>query len=445
MSATTRTEPIRNPDGRSAGPVDLRIAVPADLDAVTTIGDETPSDINVEWIWQAVRDWYRVGVNPAMQLCLRVDGEIILNRAIGHSIGNSPKPVPFQDSFDGDPDIEKVLATPDTPYCVYSAAKGFATVVMHRLIERGDLALDAHVCDYLPGYTSHGKDRTTIAHVLGHRAGVPLMTGGKDVNGRYTGSATDLDHVSDSAFAVAQLCAQKPQYRPGLISVYHALTFGFLVREIVQAATGRSIRDILADEVLTPLGFRWNNFGVLPEEVPLVALSHHTAREVPEPFLTMFRKAIGGGLGKVIAMTNDPRFLTSVVPSSSGVSTAQELSKFYEILRRGGGMDGVRVLESQTLERALTPTTWTRPDIAVGLRPMRWGSGFMLGGKRSGPFGRNTAGSFGHMGLIDVAGWADPRRGLAGGLITSGKPGPHANANGYNILMNRIAAVIPQR
>jgi len=439
VSATTRTEPT--------SPIDLRIEVPADLDAVTTIGEETPSDINVEWIWAAVRDWYRVGVNPAMQLCLRVDGEIILNRSIGHSVGNAPKPSPSLDHRESavrGPEIEKVLATPDTPYCVYSAAKGLATVVMHRLIERGDLALDAHVCDYLPGYTSHGKDRTTIAHVLGHRAGVPLMMPGRGGD-EPSGSASDLDHISDSAFAVAQLCAQKPQYRPGLISVYHALTFGFLVREIVQAATGRSIRDILADEVLTPLGFRWTNFGVLPDEVPLVARSHHTAREVPEPFLTMFRKAIGGGLGKVIAMTNDPRFLTAVVPSSSGVSTAQELSKFYEILRRGGGLDGVQVLTPQTLERALVPTTRTRPDISVGLRPMRWGSGFMLGGKRSGPFGRNTAGSFGHMGLIDVAGWADPRRGVAGGLITSGKPGPHANANGYNILMNRIAAVIPQR
>lgn len=45
------------------------------------------------------------------------------------------------------------------------------------LVERGHFSLDDRVCDYLPGYTSHGKDRTTIRHVVTHSAGVPIHTG----------------------------------------------------------------------------------------------------------------------------------------------------------------------------------------------------------------------------------------------------------------------------
>ena len=62
--------------------------------------------------------------------------------------------------------------------------------------------------------------------------------------------------------------------------IYHALTWGPLMREIVYAATGKDIREILATEILDPLGFRWTNFGVAKEDVPLVAPSHATGKPV---------------------------------------------------------------------------------------------------------------------------------------------------------------------
>ena len=144
---------------------DGRIRVPADLDAVTAAGDEDHSGIDpaaVERIWLAIRYWYRAGMHPAIQLCLRHNGEVVLNRAIGHGWGNGP---------DDPPDAEKVPVTTETPFCVYSAAKAITTTVVHMLVERGHLSLDDRVCDYLPNYTSHGKDRTTIRQAvldLGH-------------------------------------------------------------------------------------------------------------------------------------------------------------------------------------------------------------------------------------------------------------------------------------
>lgn len=405
-----------------------RIRVPADLDAVTTVGEEDHTEIDpasVDRIWQAARHWYAAGMHPAIQLCLRHDGRVVLNRAIGHGWGNAP---------DDPPDAEKVLATTETPFCAYSSAKAITATVVHMLVDRGYFSLDDRVCDYLPTYTSHGKDRTTIRHVMTHSAGVPFPTGPRP----------DVRRVDDSEYTRAKLGELRPLYPPGFMHVYHALTWGPLVREIVSAATGKNIRDILATEILDPLGFRWTNYGVAPQDVPLVAPSHATGKPLPAPIAAAFRKAVGGTLHQIIPFSNDPLFLTSVVPSSNTISTAYELSRFAEILRRGGELDGVSVVRPDTLRVAVTECRRLRPDFATGLAPLRWGTGYMLGSARFGPFGRNAPAAFGHLGLTNIALWADPERRLAAGLISSGKPGRHREANRYPALMNRITAEIPR-
>ncbi|WP_299557591.1 lipase LipE [uncultured Mycolicibacterium sp.] len=406
---------------------DGRIRVPADLDAVTAVGAEDHSGVDpaaVERIWQAARHWYAAGMHPAIQVCLRVDGRVVLNRAIGHAWGNAPT---------DPPDADRVPVTPETPFCVYSAAKAVASTVVHLLVERGVFSLDDRVCEYLPAYTGHGKHRTTIRHVLTHRAGIPFALGPKP----------DLSRMDDSDYTREMLGRMRPVYPPGLVHIYHGLTWGPLVREIVAAATGRSIRDILADEILTPLGFRWTNFGVAPEDVPKVAPSHATGRPLPAPMARAFRIAVGGTLHEIIPFTNTERFLTGVVPSSNLVSTADELSRFAELLRRGGELDGVRVLRPETLRAATRQCRRLRPDVATGGVPLRWGTGYMLGSKRFGPFGRNAPAAFGHTGLVNIAVWADPQRRLAAGVVSSGKPGNHPEAGRYTALLDRIAAELP--
>src|SRR5579859_2363433 len=94
-----------------------RIRVPSELEPITSVADEAdPEPLGlpretVEHIWDAARDLYRSGVHPALTLCLRRHGQIVLDRAIGHAQGNGP---------DDGPDTPKVLATPETPYCVFS-------------------------------------------------------------------------------------------------------------------------------------------------------------------------------------------------------------------------------------------------------------------------------------------------------------------------------------
>lgn len=408
---------------------DGRIPILSNLDAVTDVGAEESSGLSpaaVDRIWEAVRHWYRAGMQPAIQLCLRHDGKVVLNRAIGHAWGNGPADPPA---------AERIPVTTGTPFCVYSAAKAITTTVVHMLVERGELSLDALVCDYLPSYTGHGKERTTVRHVVTHSAGVPFANGPRP----------DLKRMNDSDYAREQLGKLKPIHPPGFMHIYHGVTWGPLIREIVSAATGRNIRDILAGEILDPLGFRWTNYGVCGDDVALVAPSHVTGRPLPAPIAAAMKTALGGSMEQVVRFTNSERFLTSVVPSSSTVSTAEELSRFAEILCRGGELDGVRVMRPETLRAAVQECRRLRPDLATGLMPIRWGTGYMLGSKRFGPFGKDAPDAFGHTGLTNIAIWADPARRLSVGLVSSGKPGRHPEAGRYTALLDRINSEFPRR
>ncbi|KXP01262.1 serine hydrolase [Tsukamurella pseudospumae] len=410
-----------------------RIRVPRDLDPITDIGPEDHGDVDpraVERVWLAARSWYAAGMQPAIQVCVRQHGRIVLNRAIGHARGNGPDLPSNRDEA-----TEPVPVTVDTPFCTYSTAKGVAVTVLHRLIERGDLALDAHVCDYMPEFVSDGKDRITVRHVLTHSAGIPINTGPRP----------DLRRSEDSAYTREMLANIKPVYSPGRLHFYHALTWGPLVRELVLAATGRTIREIAATEILDPLGFRWTNFGVAPEDVGTVGLSYATGAPAPAAIEAAFRKVVGGTMQQIVPMSNSAPFLTGIVPSSNLVSNAAELSRFAEILRRGGELDGVRVLRPETLAAATVQARRLRPDFATGGAPLRWGTGYMLGSERFGPFGRDAPRAFGHTGLTEIAMWADPERDLAAAVVSSGKPGSHPEAGRYTVLLDAIARAFARR
>ncbi|NEW30169.1 serine hydrolase [Nocardia cyriacigeorgica] len=379
------------------------ITVGDDLEAVTTRGYEDDpaaaklARADVEAIWASVQDWYRMGTTPAIQVCVRHNGAIVLNRTIGHGWGNAP---------DDGPDAEKILATPDTPFCGFSTAKGVSATLMFMLIEQGAFGVNDRVCEYIPEFAANGKESITIGDVLSHSAGVPFMTP----------PYRALDVVIDEDLAVRALADLVPSWRPGRFRVYHALTSGLIQRLLVRRATGKSMREHLAEQVLDPLGFRWNNFGVRPEDVGKVVPSVKTGPGPSRISKFLARKALGGGMGSASRSEEaNAAFLTAELPSGNLVTTAYELSRFYEILARGGELDGVRIIEPTTLRDAVQPAH--RMPGAAG-RVSR--AGFELGARRS-KFGRDTQSHFGRSGLTTQYGWADSARALSGAILTSGK------------------------
>src|SRR5688500_6715336 len=133
------------------------------------------------------------------------------------------------------------------------------------------------------------------------------------------------------------------------------------------------------------------------------------------------QRALGMPFDKVVEAGNDPRLLTGVIPAGNGIATANELSRFYELLRAGRELDGVRIFEPRTIRRAVTEQSYHEIDLTPGL-PQRFSLGFMLGSKRLSLYGPDTEHAFGHLGFTNIIGWADPERAVAGAVLTSGKP-----------------------
>ncbi|MGW4249604.1 serine hydrolase domain-containing protein, partial [Nocardia sp. NPDC004722] len=285
------------------------VRIDPDLDAVTTIGVESEPAAtgldrgDIEAIWQSVQDWYRLGTTPAIQVCLRHRGQVVLNRAIGYGWGNAPK-----DAADAD----KRLVTPDSPFCGFSTAKGVSAALMFMLIEQGAFALTDPVCAYVAEFTGHGKERITIGDVLSHSAGVPFITP------PHRGS----DLVLDEELAVRGLADLEPSWPPGRFRVYHALTGGLIQRLLVQRATGKSMREHLREQVLEPLGFRWTNFGVRPEDVDAVVPSVKVGPGPSKLWRHVAGRALGGGLSGPTDEAAARAFLTAELPSGNLVTTA---------------------------------------------------------------------------------------------------------------------------
>lgn len=383
-----------------------RCAVPKDLEAVTTRGDEEPASgleaAELEQVWQAAEGLYRTGTHPALQLCVRHGGRVVLHRAIGHARGNAPG---------ASADAEKVVVGLDTPFCLYSASKALAAMVMHKLDEQHRVHLDDRVCDYFPEFARHGKDMITLRHVLAHRAGIPNVPP----------EAMDLDLLAHPDAIGEMLCDMPRSWRPGRVLGYHAISGGFVLGEVVRRATGQNIREVLSKEICEPLGFRWMRFGMEPEDLPLLAEDAVTGPPPPPPLSSMLRRALGVGANEIVEKASDPRFLTGVVPAANAVATAEELSAFYQCMLEEGQLGGVRVFEPRTVRHAVSEQSYREVDLTL-LVPLRYGLGLMLGDDPIGIFGPNTHHAFGHLGYTNIFGWADPERDIAVALMTSGKP-----------------------
>ena len=407
-----------------------RVRIPHDLESAITRGDEedpAAGDLDhetVERIWEAAIDLYRSGVHPGLSLCVRRNGRVVLDRAIGYARGGGP---------DDPEDAPKTPMTPETPACIFSASKAITAMVVHKLDERGLLHIGDRVSEYIPEYAQNGKEGTTIAHVLAHRAGIASMP--KETQ--------DLDVLMDTERVVRLICEAKPAIRPGRLLAYHAVSGGFILGEIVQRVTGKSIRQVLAEEILDPLGFRWGNYGVAEHDTGEVAPSYVTGPPLLPPLSTLARRVLGAPIGEVVDASNDPRFLTAVIPSANVITSANELGRFFEIFRVGGELDGVRVMQERTIRRALTEQSHLEIDLSL-LFPTRFSYGLMLGADYISLYGRHTDLAFGHLGLINIMGWADPERAISVGLLTTGKALVYPELPRFYGLMQRISGSVPR-
>ncbi len=385
------------------------IKVPPDLSAVTfhdPSAEEDPADADmtradVDAVWAGIQDLYRTGIYPGISFCLRRRGRVVLNRALGHSRGNGP----------GDAeDVETIPMTPETPVCQYSASKAVTAMLIHLLVERGEIHLADPIAHYLPKFAAHGKQHITIYQMMSHHGGIPTPTPGE----------ADSDILFDHDRFIDLVCGLKPASAGGRRMAYHAVTGGAILGEIVRRVTGNDIRSFLAENIAKPLGFRYFSYGVSEDDIPRVAKNYDTGPPLVYPVSRLVRRALSVSWGDAVRISNDPRFLRAIIPAANLVATASEMSRFFQLLLNEGELDGVRIFKPLTVRRALVPSSEMKFDGTM-IIPMKYSPGMMLGASPFGIWGPYSERAFGHVGFINIFCWADPDRHIAVSLQTTGK------------------------
>ena len=278
---------------------------------------------------------------------------------------------------------------PGTLFWAGSTAKGVASTVAHVLVDRGVLTDDVRVAEVWPEFAAHGKERTTLRHVLMHTAGVPGLPSG-------TGAADlcDWDRMC------ATIAGSTPWWEPGTGFGYHAKTFGFLLGETLRRATGDPIPALLREYVTGPLGVADEvHFGVPRPLLTRVARQVGANPARPEPGSPL-EKAMPPGVVPDADYANRTDLLTSDVPAE-GTMSARGVARVYSAL--------LEHLVSPARRTAIATVAFTGTDRVMGV-PASWTYGYAP----FRPSGRGRPGStFGMVGSNGSAAFADVDSGVA--------------------------------
>ncbi len=300
----------------------------------------------------------------------------------------------------------------DTLQLIFSATKGITTTAALILVDRSELDLDVPVKEYWPEFAKAGKDRITTRWLLSHRAGLP-----------YVDAHLDLEEVISWTPVIEALAEQAPLWEPGSGHGYHALTFGWLVGEVLRRVSGMSVSELISKEIASPLNLDlW--IGLPSSLEPRVAPLLPPRLELPDGFGQSVNQLINSFLGpesvlgKALSLSgalplnmerfpwNDPKLHEAQLPAASGITNARSLARMYASVI--GEVEGIRLVSPRTMEMARQVHS-DGPD-RVLVVPTRFGAGYMLDSAFQPLLGQ---GSFGHPGAGGSLGFADPEAGIS--------------------------------
>jgi CubicO group peptidase (beta-lactamase class C family) len=298
--------------------------------------------------------------------------------------------------------------TADTAAVIFSCSKGILAICLYQLVQDGRLDLDAPIARYWPAFGSRGKAAITVRQAMSHRAGLPSLD-------------TDLtrsDVIGWDA-VIRAIEEQQPQFLPADGHLYHAMTYGWILGEVIRRVTGstpgRYFRSAIADRLSlrTWIGLPARERGSvawmeppLPDEVSDAAIENARialGSRVIQRSLTM-----GGAFGfpadAGFVTFNDPAIQAAEIPAANGISTPRSLAELYAAcvasLADQPPLMSAAAIEDAIRVQSSGPQLSGAPDDGA-----RWGSGFQLASPPTQPMlGPN---SFGHAGAGGQLGFAD--------------------------------------
>jgi len=262
----------------------------------------------------------------------------------------------------------------DTIVPVLSCTKVMTTICALMLIDRGQLDPDAPVARYWPEFAQAGKEQIPVRYLLSHQSGLA----GFD-------ETIPLEALYDWDRIVKMLAAQKPWWEPGKHSGYHAITFGYLIGEIVRRITKKTLGTFFREEVAIPLNADF--YIGLPEKYDV-----RVAETIPPPILKPGEPGYyvidpNSIPGKAMALTsinngeyvNDRKWRGAEIPASNGHGNAHSMARVGAAMACGGELDGVHLMRLPTIEKAIEEQC-SETDLVIGT-PIRYGLGFGLNSK----------------------------------------------------------------
>jgi CubicO group peptidase (beta-lactamase class C family) len=300
----------------------------------------------------------------------------------------------------------------DTIVNVWSTTKGLCAMCAHRLADQGKLDLDAPVAKYWPEFAQAGKGSIPVSFLLNHRAGLPAIK-----------APLKDDDLFSWETVTKELAREEPWWEPGTKHGYHAITFGWLVGEVVRRISGKSLGTYFRDEIAKPLVAE-AYIGIGPEfDVRVAETIYAPEPKAGEPnlFAEMMKDPASASAMALFnppniflpATTNGRAWRGAEIPGANGHANARALARIYGALARGGEVDGVRLFGPREIERCYTEQS--RGQDAVLPLTTRFGLGFMLSqpGAQMGP----NAHTFGHPGAGGSLGFADPDAKIGFGYV----------------------------
>ena len=299
----------------------------------------------------------------------------------------------------------------DSIVLVFSSTKGATAICANLLVQRGELDLDAPVAQYWPEFAAAGKQDIPVRFLLSHQVGLPVLD-----------KPLAIEDFLAWEPPVNALAAQTPVWEPGTTHGYHAMTYGWLVGEVVRRVSGKSLGTFFADEVAGPLGLDfW--IGLPASEESRVSPMINIDLEDPdiEPKGERAREMLEAATDADSYLTREQtttpldtstrEFLAAQLPAANGVTDARSLACMYASLI-GDGVDGVRLFTDETV-RLASAVQSDGPDEVVGVHS-RFGAGFSLYSEGSHMI---QDGAFGHGGAGGSIGFADPKADIGFGYV----------------------------
>jgi CubicO group peptidase (beta-lactamase class C family) len=393
----------------------FRPGLSRDVEAAEAQPDDGQPGENLLHLKATIEDDIQRGLYYGAVILVAQHGMIRLHEAIGSTNAKDGRPI-----------------TKDSVFTLFSTTKSFTNFLAYRAIERGEFALTTKVSQIIPAFSGGRRGDITFYDLLTHSSGLsPVFT---------PRAGMPIDHLEEVVDAICKYVDLVDQ--PEALVTYAPMAGQALIGWAAHLTDPkkRSYRQLVQDEILTPLKMRDTSIGVRADL---------KARHI----FPVFTDESAGAAMALIHLGHEnlgPNGIfaseTAEMPWVGGHATGLDIFRFAEMLRRGGELDGVRIISPPVLDKATRNWTGDKPNqlykqlaIARGWEPYPAyiGLGFELRGEAicHHMFGTLTSPrTFGNYGAGSSVFWIDPERDMTFVCLTAGVMEESANIERFQRL-----------